>query len=181
MERQVTYVALFAAFIAVLGLIPRVDLAGGIPFTLQNLGIMLAGSVLGAKRGTLAVILFLVLVAIGLPLLPGGRGGLGVFAGPTAGFLFGFPLVALVTGLIVEKWRNVNLFLVTVIGCVVGGLIVLYPLGIVVFSQVAGMPIDKVVAIMSVYLIGDAIKIPVVAFLTQAIARARPSALLSRA
>lgn len=181
MERQVTYVALFTAFIAVLGLIPRVDLVGGIPFTLQNLGIMLAGSVLGAKRGALAVILFLALVAIGLPLLPGGRGGLGVFAGPTAGFLFGFPVVAFVTGLVVEKWRSANLFLVTIVGCVIGGLILLYPLGIVVFSKVAGMPLMKVATIMGVYLIGDAIKIPIVAYLTHAIAKARPAALLSRA
>lgn len=48
---------------------------------------MLAGVILGAKRGALAAVLVILLVAIGLPVLSGGRGGLAVFAGPTVGFL----------------------------------------------------------------------------------------------
>src|SRR4051794_41975632 len=59
---------------------------------------MLAGAVLGARRGFLAVLLLLVLVAVGLPLLAGGRGGLGVFATPSVGFLLGWPVAALVIG-----------------------------------------------------------------------------------
>ncbi|MFN7599597.1 MAG: biotin transporter BioY, partial [Cereibacter sp.] len=85
MERSLTHIALFAALIAVLGLVPQITLAVGVPITAQSLGIMLCGTVLGARRGALAVVLFLVLVAAGLPLLSGGRGGLGVFAGPSAG------------------------------------------------------------------------------------------------
>ena len=73
MERSLTHIALFAALIAVLGLVPKIDLAAGVPITAQSLGIMLCGTVLGAKRGALAVLLFLALVAAGLPLLSGGR------------------------------------------------------------------------------------------------------------
>ena len=89
MERNLTHIALFAALIAVLGLIPKIDLISGVPITAQSLGIMLCGTVLGAKRGFLAVLLFVVLVAAGLPLLSGGRGGIGLFVGPSAGYLIG--------------------------------------------------------------------------------------------
>ena len=58
MERNLTHIALFAALIAVLGLIPKIDLISGVPITAQSLGIMLCGTVLGAKRGFLAVLLF---------------------------------------------------------------------------------------------------------------------------
>ena len=51
-------------------------LGNPVPITLQTMGVMLAGSVLGARRGALAVLTFLALVAAGLPLLAGGRGGL---------------------------------------------------------------------------------------------------------
>ena len=73
------------------------------PITAQTLGVMLAGSVLGARRGALAVLTFLVLAAVGLPLLAGGRGGLAVFAGPSVGFLLGWVLGAWVVGWLVER------------------------------------------------------------------------------
>ncbi|WP_345525428.1 biotin transporter BioY [Nocardioides endophyticus] len=59
---------------------------------------MLAGAILGPRRGALALIVFLTLVALGLPLLAGGRGGLGVFAGPSVGYLIGFPVAAFAVG-----------------------------------------------------------------------------------
>ena len=59
MEKNLTHIALFAALIAVLGLVPKIDLMSGVPITAQSLGIMLCGTVLGARRGALAVILFL--------------------------------------------------------------------------------------------------------------------------
>ena len=57
MERNVVYIAVFAALIAVLGLLPKFTLISGIPITAQSLGIMLCGTILGAKRGALAVLL----------------------------------------------------------------------------------------------------------------------------
>ena len=93
MERSLTHIALFAALIAVLGLVPKIDLASGVPITAQSLGVMLCGTVLGARRGALAVGLFLLVTLAGLPLLSGGRGGLGVLASPTVGYLIGFPQV----------------------------------------------------------------------------------------
>ena len=107
MERNIVFIALFAGLIAALGLLPKLTLVSGIPITAQSLGIMLCGTILGAKRGALAVILFLSLTALGLPLLAGGRGGLGVFTTPWAGFLFGFPVAAFFAGYVMEHTRKI--------------------------------------------------------------------------
>ena len=97
--RDLALVASFAALIAVLGLPGAVLLPGSVvPVTLQSLGVMLAGSILGWKRGALSVVVLLVLVAAGLPLLSGGRGSMAVFAGPSAGYLVGWVFGAAVIG-----------------------------------------------------------------------------------
>ncbi|MDG1736885.1 MAG: biotin transporter BioY [Paracoccaceae bacterium] len=181
MERKIALIALFAAFIAALGLIPKFTLAFGIPITAQSLGIMLCGTVLGAKRGALAVLLFLLLVAMGLPLLAGGRGGLGLFVSPSAGFLIGWPVAAFVTGLIVEKWRAAPLSIVAGIGSVIGGIIVLYPFGIIGLSIVLEKSIVESTLLMAAFIPGDAIKAVLAGAITAALAKARPMSVLSRA
>jgi len=130
MERNIVFIALFAALIAALGLIPKITLISGVPITAQSLGVMLCGTVLGARRGALAVLLFLLLVALGLPLLAGGRGGLGLFVSPSAGFLFGFPVAAFTTGLIVGQWRAASVLVASLAGAVLGGIVALYIPGI---------------------------------------------------
>ena len=62
MERNLTMIALFAALIAALGLIPALTLGFGVPITAQTLGVMLCGTILGAKRGALAALLFVALL-----------------------------------------------------------------------------------------------------------------------
>ncbi|MBI1171841.1 BioY family transporter [bacterium] len=180
MERNLTHIALFAALIAVLGLIPKIDLAAGVPITAQSLGIMLCGTVLGARRGALAVLLFLVLVAAGLPLLAGGRGGLGLFVSPTAGFLVGFPVAAFVAGLVVEKWR-VQIGVSACAGAVVGGIVVLYLFGIAGMALTLGKTLPEASLLATPFLPGDLIKAVLAGLITQTIARMRPNAVLSRA
>lgn len=180
MERSLSHIALFAALIAVLGFVPQIMLPFGVPITAQSLGIMLCGTVLGAKRGALAVLLFLALVAIGLPLLSGGRGGLGVFASPTVGFLIGFPVAAFVAGLIVERSRG-SVGLAAGIGALVGGVIVLYAFGIPGLALMLDKTLPEAALMITTFLPGDLIKIVLAALITQGIARMRPDALLSRA
>lgn len=75
------YVALFAAVMAVLGLLPPIPLPFiPVPITVQTLGVMLAGSILGARLGGLSLLIFAIIVLAGAPLLSGGRGGLSVLA-----------------------------------------------------------------------------------------------------
>ncbi|MDB5660105.1 MAG: BioY protein precursor [Cypionkella sp.] len=179
MEKHLTHIALFAALIAVLGLVPKIDLASGVPITAQSLGIMLCGTVLGAKRGALAVLLFLALTLAGLPLLSGGRGGLGVLASPTSGYVIGFPIAAFVTGMIVENWRA-PILPVAIIAAFLGGLVLLNTIGILGMAYVLDKNLAEASLLALPFLIGDLIKSVLAGFITQAIARMRPDALLSR-
>jgi biotin transport system substrate-specific component len=182
-ERTLVQIALYAAIIAVLGLMPKFDLplAGGVPITAQSMGIMLAGVMLGAWRGAAAVSLFLLVVALGAPLLAGGRGGLGVFFGPSAGFLLGYPVAAFVAGFIMQKLRNQPVLPVALVAAVIGGIIVLYPLGIIGMSALGSLsPLDAAKACL-IFIPGDTIKAVLVALVAQTVARGLPEALVSRA
>jgi biotin transport system substrate-specific component len=172
--RDLAYVALFAAVIAVLGTIPAIPV-GPVPITAQTLGVMLAGAVLGARRGFLAVLLFLVLVAVGLPLLAGGRGGLAVFAGPTAGYLLGWPVAAFVIGRLTERsWDRYDVLRGTLIN-VVGGIVVIYAVGVPVLKAVTGLSWTAALTSGALpFLPGDLFKAFVAAAIADVVRRSYP-------
>jgi biotin transport system substrate-specific component len=172
--RDLAYIALFAAITAVLGLVPAVQI-GPVPITAQTLGVMLAGSVLGARRGFLSQLLFLVLVAIGLPILPGGGGGLVVFAGATAGYLVSWPVAAFVSGLLVERfWSRYDAVWGTVAN-VVGGIGVVYAIGVPVLKVVSGLPwSDAVWFGAAVFIPGDLVKAVLAAVIAVQVRRSYP-------
>ena len=70
---------------------------------------MLAGGLLGSRLGALSQLIFLLIVGVGAPLLAGGRGGLGVFVGPSAGYLLGYIIGAFVIGYLIERLREVSI------------------------------------------------------------------------
>jgi biotin transport system substrate-specific component len=181
MEKSIAHIALFAALIAILGLIPKIDLLAGVPITAQSLGVILCGTVLGARKGALAVLLFLGLTALGLPLLSGGRGGLGVFASPSVGYLIGFPIAAFVAGLIVERLTNLSITSAALIGGFLGGIVALHICGILGLSVMLDKSLAEAALLDIPFLPGDVIKVVLAALITQSIARMRPDALLSRA
>jgi biotin transport system substrate-specific component len=171
--RDLGRIAIFAALIVVFGMV-TVPLPGGVPITAQTLGVMLAGAVLGPKRGPLAVLVVLALAAVGLPVLAGGRGGLGVFVGPTAGYLVGWVAGALVIGLIVHAgrvtwWR-------TALGAVAGGILVVYLFGIPVQALVLGVDLGPTALSSLAFLPGDRLKAAAATALTLALRRAYPPA-----
>ena len=87
------YIALFAVVMAVCAWI---SIPAAVPFTLQTFGVFLAVGLLGGKRGTLAVLIYLLLGAVGIPVFAGFNGGLGYMLGSTGGYIVGFLLSALV-------------------------------------------------------------------------------------
>lgn len=180
MEKNVALIALFAALIAALGLIPKITLGFGVPITAQSLGVMLCGTVLGSKRGGLAVLLFLLLVAIGLPLLSGGRGGLGLFVSPSAGFLIGWPFAAFVTGWIVENGPRAPLTIVAGLAAVIGCIAVMYAFGIVGLSVTLDKTLIDSTWLVTAFIPGDILKAAIAGMLTAALAKARPASVLSR-
>lgn len=173
--RDLARIAIFAALIIVLGTV-AVPLPGGVPVTAQTLAVMLAGTVLGARKAPLAVLLVLVLAAVGLPVLSGGRGGIGVFVGPTGGYLIGWIFGALVIGLIAHRQRRQPSWWRVASGTLVGGIGVIYLFGIPVQALVTG--VDPLVTLLSsaVFLPGDMLKVVLATILTLALRRAYPRA-----
>lgn len=70
-----------------------------VAFTMQTFGILLCLGLLGSKWGSVSILLYLLLGAVGLPVFSGFRGGISVLLGPTGGFLLGFALAGPVYGL----------------------------------------------------------------------------------
>lgn len=186
-SRSLAYIALFAALMAVLGLIPKIDLPFGVPITLQSLGVMLAGCLLGPRRGFLAIALFLLAVALGLPLLPGGRGGLTVFVGATSGFLFGWMFGAFTCGLLMRLLvprlggtTGKGLLAATFFSSVIGGIAVVYAFGVVGLSWVAHMSLSQAALAMLIFIPGDLIKCGICAMVVQTVKRGMPGWRLER-
>lgn len=90
---DVAFIALFAAVMAVCSWI---SVPATVPFTLQTFGVFLAVGTLGGKRGSLAVLTYLLLGAVGAPVFAGFSGGIGCILGSTGGYIVGFLFSALV-------------------------------------------------------------------------------------
>ncbi len=178
--RDLVLAALFAAIIVALGLVPPITLGFiPVPITAQSLGVMLAGVVLGAKRGAGAVLLVLLLAAIGLPVLSGGRGGLAVFAAPTTGYLIGWVFAALTTGFLAQRLvsadqtglvQGVNFFLAALIG----GVVVLYAFGVTYLAVITGMGFSNAFVGSLAFIPGDCLKALIAALAGRAVMAGYP-------
>ncbi|KQY56215.1 BioY protein [Aeromicrobium sp. Root495] len=174
-------VAAFAALISALAYVGAIPVGGtGVPITLQTLGVGLAGALLGPLRGFAAVALYLALGAIGLPVFAEHSSGVGVFTGISAGYLYAFPLAALLIGALVKyvardagKTRAIVVFACAFAGSV----LVIHPLGI------AGMKLHQDVSWATAagwdgpFWVGDVLKTTVVALVAAEVHRAFPQLL----
>ncbi|WEG14355.1 biotin transporter BioY [Pullulanibacillus sp. KACC 23026] len=167
------YMALFAAITAVLGLFPAIPVPMiSVPITLQTFGVMLGGTVLGARRGFISLLIFDLLVLAGLPILSGGQGGLAALIGPSGGYVMAWPIAALVIGLLVDRFKvNVGLALIYNI---IGGILVVYAGGILYYALITGTPIWAVIVGNLAFIPGDLIKAIVTAFLAVRLRSALP-------
>ena len=128
--RDMTYIALFAVVMAICSWI---SIPSVVPFTLQTFGVFLAVGVLGGKRGTLAVLIYILLGCVGLPVFAGFTGGIGILLGSTGGYIVGFLFTALVMWAMERLPGNPTLVSVA---SMVLGLIVCYAFGTVWFMLV---------------------------------------------
>ncbi len=180
-SRDLALVSVFVGVIAALGLVPPLFLfAGAVPITAQSLGVMLAGAILGARRGFLSMLVFVLLVAAGLPLLSGGVGGLAVFATPRVGFIIGFPVAALVVGLLTEAWaRRGSSYDVRwgFVANVLGGIGALYPIGILGMMALGDLSVTEAAAVSGVFIPGDLVKAAVAAVVAAGVHRGYPGLL----
>jgi biotin transport system substrate-specific component len=173
--KEMMYVALFAAVVAVLGILPPISIPfSTVPITAQTLGVMLAGAILGARLGGMSLLVFVLLVAVGAPILSGGRGGFGVFLGPSGGFILSWPIAAFVIGLLVEKaWSSLKLWN-TIIFNVIGGIILVYLIGVPYMAAMLDLPLAEAFIGSFVYLPGDLVKAVIASVIAVQIKKSYP-------
>lgn len=156
--------ALFAAMTAVLSQIVLLLPFTPVPVNLATLAVLLGGAVLGAKRGLLSQLIYVLLGAIGLPVFSKMAGGFMVLAGPTGGYLLGYIFAAGLTGLLVDKLPQKPFFPPIAMLC---GLAVCYLFGTAWYVFLTNSAIPQALLLCVVpFLPGDAFKILVAALLT---------------
>lgn len=156
---DIAYIAMFAAVITVCA---QIQIPTTVPFTLQTLGVFVAGSMLGWKRGTISVLLYILLGLVGIPVFAGFSGGVATLFGLTGGYIIGFIFTALLVGFMCDKLGK-KLWVLAV--SMILGLLVCYAFGtawfMVVYSSNNGA-IDLMTALswcVIPYLLFDAAKI----------------------
>jgi biotin transport system substrate-specific component len=156
--KEITFVALFAAVMGALGLVPPITLSfSPVPITLQTLGVLISGGVLGARLGAMSQFIFLLLVAAGMPLLSGGRGGLSVFVGPSVGYLIAWPITAYCIGYLLNRFKTLKFQHVLLINLTVG-ILLIYIIGIPVQAFMMHISVLQAVKISLVFIPGDVLK-----------------------
>ena len=136
-----TTIALMAAVLCVLG--PLVIPVGPVPISLVPLAIFLSVYILGTKRGTISVLLYLFIGAVGVPVFSGFSGGFGKIAGPTGGYMLGYIFMALIAGWFIHRFYDK--IAVQFLGMLLG-LLVLYAFGTAWLSISAGMSFQAALA-----------------------------------
>ena len=136
--KELCFISVFVAMIIGVSLLPPIPLLGGVPITLQTFIIPLAGAVLGAKKGGLAALVYVLIGAIGLPVFSGFTGGIGRIFGVTGGFILSFPLMAFVIGAGADKNNKIWLALALVAGYFINLFV-----GMVQFAFVAGVGLQQ--------------------------------------
>lgn len=174
--RGVVFSALFAALIVILSLF-QIHLGfSPVPITLGNLGVMLAGALLGARYGFFSTFLVVALTAVGLPLLDG-AGGLGVILGPSGGYVWMWPIDALLTGWFVAHARTGWLgWVQTFLAIEVFGSLLCYVTGVPWLAHVAHLSFAKAMLLGCYpYLPGDALKAAVATAIVITLRRVYPT------
>lgn len=177
-------IATFAALIAVCAILPAFSVTGvGVPFTLQMFGIFLTAAVLGARRGALAVLLYLAVGTAGVPIFSEGTGGPSVWVGVTAGYLVAFPLAAFVVGLVASRSARSNPAWFTAIVSIAAAVVTIAVVGTL---GTLGMSIKLDVSLKAAwgyatpFFVADIIKGVVAAIVAAAVHRAFPQLVAKR-
>ena len=167
--RDMTLIAVMAALICAAG--PLTIPAGPIPLSLATLAVYLAGSILGRKKGTLAVGLYLIIGIIGVPVFSGFSGGFQKLAGVTGGYLVGYLPCAYLSGMGGELREKTGWWFHTLM--MVIGTVILYAVGTAVFMLHTGNALGAALSLCVIpFLPGDILKVAAATFLTQTLRRA---------
>lgn len=127
-KSNTTDIALIAMFAAILAVCAWISIPAAVPFTLQTFGVFLAIGVLGGKRGTLVVLIYILMGMIGVPVFAGFSGGVGYLLGSTGGYIIGFLFSALLMWLMEcllgkKKWVLIFSMILGLLACYIFGTI----------------------------------------------------------
>lgn len=165
--RKMVFASLFAALTAAGAYIEIPLPFSPVPVTLQVFFVLLAGSMLKSKWGSLSMVVYTLLGIAGLPVFSGGSSGIGVLFGPTGGYIFGFILAAFFIGKLSEKAESVGKsgFAVNALNMSTG-ILVIYALGVFQLMMVAEMELGKAIALGAIpFLPGEIVKTSVAAYI----------------
>jgi len=131
---------------------------GPVPITMQTFAVTLTGALLGSRLGALALAAYLIEGTVGLPFFAGGRGGIGVLLGPTAGYLVTFPAAAYVTGAFAEHGWD-RRFLTAVAAMAIGSAVILLGGWAWLMTAMKATPSGAFKLGVAPFLLGDVVKI----------------------
>jgi len=174
--RGVVFSALFAALLVVLSFV-NIHLGfTHVPITMENTAVMLAGAILGPGYGFFSMLLVVVLTALGLPLLHD-QGGMGVILGYTGGYVWLWPICALLTGWFAKriKGNGIGAFIQIFLAAYIFGDLVSYITGVTWLAYTAHMSLQKaLIGGCYPFLPGDAAKALLTAAITLPVRRVYP-------
>ena len=176
-SRTIAFTALLAAIICAIA--PWTVPIGPIPVSLATFGIYIASCVIDAKHGTVATIVYVVLGEIGVPVFSGARGGFGVIAGPTGGYIVGYVFLAVVTGLLIDfLGREKRIWIYPI--AMIAGTAVLYAFGtawfLIVYTRTGAITLGVVLAkCVLPFLLPDAVKLALATLLRARLYRRIPA------
>jgi biotin transport system substrate-specific component len=179
-SRDIALVAAFAALISASAYVGAIPVgSAGVPITLQTLTVMLAGCVLGPLRGFSAVVLYLALGAVGLPVFAEHSSGIGVFTGISGGYLLSFPIAAALGGFLVKyvaRERRTRAFVVFFCS-LAASVLVIHTMGIAGMKLYADVSWREAASWDMPFWIGDLVKTSLVAMIAAEVHRAFPQLL----
>ena len=168
--KDMTLTAVMAALVCIAG--PLTIPAGPIPLSLATFAVYLSGAVLGKKRGTIAVALYLLIGIIGVPVFSGFSGGFQKLAGVTGGYLVGYLPCAFLSGLGAERAEEESRIWILP-AKMAAGTAVLYTIGMAWFMIQSGNALGTALSLCVVpFLPGDAVKIAAAVMLTVPVRKA---------
>lgn len=168
MEKQKLKMMIFAAlFAALTAAIAPVKIPLGftpVPITLQTIAVLLSGAMIGPYYGALAMILYVLVGILGLPVFAGGTSGIHAMYGPTGGYLISYFIAAFVIGKYLERKKKPKYSDYAI--AMVFGTVIIYALGAAQGKIVTGLPWNAIlVGWVLPFLIGDAVKLLLAAWI----------------
>jgi biotin transport system substrate-specific component len=150
--KDIVYIALFAAITAAMGLFPAFTLPIiAVPITAQSMGPMLAGAIAG------------------------GRGGVGIFLGPSGGFILAWPIAALLIGYLYEKNIRSLSVVKEAVFITLGGIVIIYSAGIPWISAFAKITLSQAAIGAMGFIPGDIIKVILTVLIVRPVRKAYPT------